>query len=318
MSTPSPGAGAELAGDASWLAPFALACVVAFAAVRLFARAARRRGGRAPEGVPRVGGAAVLLGWVAGASVSGIGAPFGITPSGVAASVLLAFLVGLLDDRRALAPAPKLALELASGLPLALAAALALADAAAARVGVACVALLAVPVAVNLANTFDHADGLLAGVAGLALALAGGPASAGAVAGFLPSNLDGEARADRARPTAYLGDAGSHVLGVLLLVHPLAWPAFLLPALDLARLSVVRVAAGSWPWVGDQRHLGHRLAARGLGPRAVALCVVLAAAPPLVALALAPGEVLLFLLGLLIAAGAYLGLLRATGGPRVA
>jgi UDP-N-acetylmuramyl pentapeptide phosphotransferase/UDP-N-acetylglucosamine-1-phosphate transferase len=74
-------------------------------------------------------------------------------------------------------------------------------------------------------------------------------------------------------PRAILGDAGSHVLGVLFLLVPAAWPALALPALDLARLSLVRLRLGSLPWVGDRRHLAHRLQARGLSPVQVALAL---------------------------------------------
>jgi len=104
-------------------------------------------------------------------------------------------------------------------------------------------------------------------------ALVSPPVAAG-VAGFLPLNLNARERAagrdPAATPTAYLGDSGSHVLGFLVLVSPFAWPVLLVPLLDIARLSVVRVRAGSRPWIGDRRHLAHRLAAVGLSRVAAA------------------------------------------------
>jgi len=75
---------------------------------------------------------------------------------------------------------------------------------------------------------------------------------------------------------------------------PAAWPALLLPALDLGRLVLVRVRLGLAPWQGDRRHLAHRLQARGLAPATVALALLAISLPailwgwlgtPLVALA---------------------------------
>ncbi len=82
-------------------------------------------------------------------------------------------------------------------------------------------------------------------------------------------------------PLAYLGDGGSHLLGMALLVVPGAWPALGLPLLDLARVALERARAGEAPWRGDRRHLAHRLERRGLGPVPVALILWITAALPL-------------------------------------
>jgi UDP-N-acetylmuramyl pentapeptide phosphotransferase/UDP-N-acetylglucosamine-1-phosphate transferase len=149
--------------------------------------------------------------------------------------------------------------------------------------------------AANAWNTFDNADGVATGLGAIGLA-SGGAAGAGAALGFLPWNLArprsapgaaapprppsvGSTGAEcagrtpipappegrRQAPVAYLGDSGSHLLGMLLLLTPGAWPVFLLPAADLARLSVVRLRRGRAPWQGDRRHLAHRLEKAGLG-----------------------------------------------------
>ena len=107
------------------------------------------------------------------------------------------------------------------------------------------------------------------------------PVAACAVLGFLPFNLR---RADERAlfgrlPRAILGDSGSHLLGMLVLLTPVAWPALTLPLLDLARVAIERVRSGQPPWVGDRRHLAHRLQARGLSPAAVALVLALIAYP---------------------------------------
>ncbi len=308
----------------SGAAAFLLAALVAYAAAGLLARAAPALGWLdAPSeprktqarAVPPVGGAAVLAGLAAALALAGWSPPCGLARAPALATLGLAFAVGTLDDRvrGGLTPGAKLALQLASALPLA---------AAAARrwpeqpVWAALLALLAVAAAANLANTFDHADGALGALALLGLALAPSPAAAGAVAGFLPRNLDagrpaGASPDARAAPSAYLGDAGSHLLGVLLLLTPPAWPVLVLPALDLARLARARLAAGSRPWIGDRRHIGHLLARGGRSPRRVAALLALGAAPAQLGLLVPAPPAARLALVLALGLAGYAGLLRA-------
>ena len=287
-------------------APLASACgiLVALLATPLLAAVARRRGwldrARGAEvsrklqarPVPPVGGAAVLLGlfvvW-AGLRLGGghwdpeIAA--WIDPRAGAASLLLAFLVGALDDLRArgLRPGGKLALQVVAATPAAVSLAMhALAEdpAAPSRAVLLAIALLAgAVVAQNAFNTFDNADGATTSLGMLALAFHA-PVFAGPLLGFLPWNVNAKARDGAgATPTAYLGDAGSHLLGMLILLVPAAWPALALPLFDLARLSVRRVKVGSRPWIGDRRHLAHRLSNAGFGPIAVCLLLLAVALP---------------------------------------
>ena len=266
--------------------------------------------------VPPVGGAAILCGATTAWLATGFGAPFGLAPAAVLASLVLAFAVGTLDDMRVggLGALAKLALQAAATLPLAVAAALRLGEGAAESLAVLALAVLAALAAMNLANTFDHADGALGGISTLGLLLAGDGAPAGALAGFLPWNLDARP-GRRSAPTAYLGDAGSHLVGLLLLLHPPAWPVFLLPALDLARLAVVRNHAGSKPWVGDRRHVSHLLAASGLSPRRVVLRLLGASAPACAGALLARGLSSPWFVapGLFASALAYARMVRAGG-----
>ena len=129
-------------------------------------------------------------------------------------------------------------------------------------------------IAQNAWNTFDNADGVATSVGAVALAPFAPPLAA-VLLGFLPFNL----KLGRGRAHACLGDAGSHLIGVLIVAHPGAWPALVLPLADLARLSVVRWRAGSRPWIGDRRHLAHRLQRAGLGPLQVVLLLVAIATP---------------------------------------
>ena len=164
------------------------------------------------------------------------------------AAVLLAFAVGTIDDllRDGLAPAPKVAAQLAASLPL-------LADGGPLAVVVAIVAM-------NAVNTFDNSDGAAASFGSVALLLPN-PAAAGALLGFLPWNLR---RGSDSLPKAYLGDSGSHAIGMLVAVHPASWPALALPLLDLVRVVHLRHRAGQPAWVGDRRHLPQALERIGL------------------------------------------------------
>ena len=266
-------------------------------------RAAGAEAGRKLQArpVPPVGGAAVLGGlavvWAAMEVFGGHWDPriaAWIHPGAGALALVGAFAVGALDDRRrgGLRPRTKLALQAAAALPVAISMALhqLAADPSAPGRALALAALAAAGavVAQNAFNTFDNADGATTSLGVLALAVHA-PVFAGPLVGFLPWNLNGRrAEGRRATPTAYLGDAGSHLLGMLILLVPAAWPALALPLFDLGRLTVRRLRVGSLPWIGDRRHLAHRLATLGLGP--VAVCLFLAAvALPYVLLPTAAG-----------------------------
>lgn len=138
-------------------------------------------------------------------------------------------------------------------------------------------------VALNAWNFFDNADGAATSLAALGL-LPAAPLLAAAPLGFLVPNLLLRRRGTRSPgrpgdPLAYLGDSGSHLLGLALLVFPAAWPALLVPLLDLVRVCLLRLSLGEPPWRGDRRHLAHRLQRAGLAPLPVALVLVLLAAP---------------------------------------
>src|SRR5260221_804925 len=112
-------------------------------------------------------------------------------------------------------------------------------------------------------------------VAGLCFAIAG------SMLGFLPFNFP--------RATAFLGDAGSHLIGFLLAVlailphfystqHPKTLAVFSpllilgVPLGDLVCVVLLRWRMGKPFYVGDTNHVSHRLVQRGLSPtRAVAL-----------------------------------------------
>lgn len=230
--------------------------------------------------------------------------------AGLAAGAFLAgaFLVGLADDLRpgGLAPAAKLLGQAGAGALLGLPAfGSGVPEGLAACGGGVALAVLFL----NAANTFDNADGALAAVAGPALLGAGSPAGAPLLGLLVPGLFARRGRGEDSTPRAFLGDAGSHLVGALWLLTPPAWPALTLPLADLARVALLRLAAGEPPWRGDRRHLAHRLAecrfgGRRLSPHAV--CAALAAIA-------APAALLRPPLGVLATTGLFAAAVAATG-----
>jgi UDP-GlcNAc:undecaprenyl-phosphate GlcNAc-1-phosphate transferase len=109
----------------------------------------------------------------------------------------------------------------------------------------------------------------------------------GALIGFLPYNFP--------RAKAFLGDAGSHLIGYLLALlavlpnfysaqTPSAGavfnPVFILavPLADLVRVVTWRWRQGKPFYVGDTNHISHRLVRAGLSPTRAVLVIWLAAA----------------------------------------
>ena len=231
---------------------------------------ARRKPRRAP--VPLVGGFALALALALTEPWSGE-APLPWL------ALVGALALGALDDRApgGLSAAAKLAGQVAVALVLA-----AELRAGPRPIATALVAL----VAMNAVNTWDNADGA---APGLVLAALLPSRAAWAMLGFLPHNLTLVERAGERVPRAYLGDAGSHLAGVLCALEPRAWPVLAVPLADLLRLARARLRAGRAPWQGDRAHLAHRLQASGRGPRATAAILLgLALMPRLVARALEP------------------------------
>jgi UDP-GlcNAc:undecaprenyl-phosphate GlcNAc-1-phosphate transferase len=153
---------------------------------------------------------------------------------------------------------------------------------------------------INAFNFMDNMNGLCAGIGAIGafifafiaatngeyLVAITGFLMCGALVGFLPWNFP--------NARAFLGDAGSHLVGYLLAVmailphfytkhnpRPLAVLAPLLvlaiPLLDLAQVSLFRTLNKKPFWIGDNNHLSHRLARAGLSrTRAVLLLWLIA------------------------------------------
>ncbi len=106
----------------------------------------------------------------------------------------------------------------------------------------------------------------------------------GALLGFFPFNFPSA--------KAFLGDAGSHLVGFLISVlailpnfysrrapHPFAVFAPLLilavPLFDLVSVVIIRWRLGRPPWIGDNNHISHRLVRRGFSRSHAVLLILL-------------------------------------------
>jgi UDP-GlcNAc:undecaprenyl-phosphate GlcNAc-1-phosphate transferase len=156
-------------------------------------------------------------------------------------------------------------------------------------------------IVINAFNFMDNMNGLCAGLGAIGAwqfaVIAAGDGeylvaliaflACGALAGFLPYNFP--------NARAFLGDAGSHLVGYLLAVlailphfytkqnpHPLAVLSPLLvlaiPLADLAWVVIQRTRAGKPFWIGDTNHLSHRLVRMGLSRTRAVLLIWLVAA----------------------------------------
>jgi len=153
----------------------------------------------------------------------------------------------------------------------------------------------------NAFNFMDNMNGLCAGLGAIAascfavIAVTAGQylvglialMVAGALLGFLPYNFP--------KASAFLGDAGSHLVGYLLAViailphfysrrNPQILAVFkpllvlAVPLIDLVWVVILRWKSGQPFYVGDTNHLSHRLVRRGWScPRAVLVIWLLAA-----------------------------------------
>jgi UDP-GlcNAc:undecaprenyl-phosphate GlcNAc-1-phosphate transferase len=148
---------------------------------------------------------------------------------------------------------------------------------------------------INAFNFMDNMNGLCAGLGFIAASVFGIIAASdgqylvatmalligGSLAGFLPHNFP--------NARAFLGDAGSHLIGYLLAVlailphfhtpespRPLSVltpiAVLVLPLGDLVHVVILRTMNRKPFYIGDNNHLSHRLTRRGLSkPKAVAL-----------------------------------------------
>ena len=254
--------------------------------------------------LPLLAGAALIKSGILKVSFTGLIAhgleKRGLELAAIAGGAIAVTTLGWLDDRHELKPLPKF-----SGQFL-----------IAVLVAIACkritlfvpnlafsysITILWLLTVMNAFNFMDNMNGLCAGLGAIAafqfaiiaasngeyLVALAGFLICGSLLGFLPWNFP--------NARAFLGDAGSQLVGYLLAVmailphfytkenpRPLAVLSPLLvlavPLIDLAQVVVMRTFAGKPFWIGDTNHLSHRLTRAGLGRANAVLILWLAAA----------------------------------------
>ncbi len=224
----------------------------------------------------------------------------GLELAAIAAGAIAITLLGWLDDKHELKPLPKFAGQFLIAVLVAVACKRITLFVPSTAFSYA-ITILWLLTVINAFNFMDNMNGLCAGVGAIGAFLFALIASAngeylvalagflicGALAGFLPWNFP--------NARAFLGDAGSQLVGYLLAVmailphfytkqnpRPLAVLSPLLvlavPLIDLAQVVVMRTLKGKPFWIGDTNHLSHRLARAGSGQARAVLILWLAAA----------------------------------------
>jgi UDP-GlcNAc:undecaprenyl-phosphate GlcNAc-1-phosphate transferase len=287
------------AGVPSYLLAFSLATFFAGAGTPLVAILARRIGAicqpRADrwhrEPTPLLGGIAVFAAILLTALLLGARER---QVAGLLVGTTLIFLLGLVDDLRALPPQVKLVGQIVAACALLAAGVhIDLGGPAPLAMFELAVTLLWVIGITNAFNLLDNMDGLSAGIAGIAAlmlathnALQGHVALAvlclavaGAAAGFLIHNFN--------PATIFMGDCGSMTFGFALaglslmgargaasdLFLALLVPVAILglPIFDTSLVTIVRRLNGRPVTLGGRDHLSHRLVALGLSERGAVL-----------------------------------------------
>jgi len=208
--------------------------------------------------------------------------------------------VGLRDDKRALGPFVKLAVQLVVATVAAYFADVRVELFIESRIVTAAFSAFWIVLIVNAFNFLDNMDGAAAGIAVIASCilltaaafngqiLVGGLAIVfiGALLGFLVFNFP--------PASIFMGDAGSLVVGFFVALLTLrttyyqqtgsgAWYPVLLPLIamavplyDFTSVTLLRISQGKSPFVGDTQHFSHRLRRRGLSDRQTVLTLYLA------------------------------------------
>jgi len=235
---------------------------------------------------PMVGGIAIYLGLLVGLLL--IDNSFSL----LLPSLLLMCVVGLLDDRYKLPSWSRFVAQGVAAYLMMLLCNVALVDlgflfsstdrilmSPSWSIGMTIFASIGVINAINMSDGLDGLAGSLVSVVLVTLLLIGHPSSGlimvalASIAGFLFWNL----RIGRSQAKAFMGDAGSTMLGLLLaylLIHYSQvegdfWPVtalwFLaLPLIDAVAVLIVRPMRGGSPFAADRVHYHHQLLDRGL------------------------------------------------------
>jgi UDP-GlcNAc:undecaprenyl-phosphate GlcNAc-1-phosphate transferase len=321
--------------------------------------------------VPNVGGIAIFA-TIAGGAGSGLASAFLFRallarhlPDGVAvhiegvraqapllggllACLTLLHIVGLIDDRRALPPVPKLIAMLVPCVALPLffeEARLLTAFGVPVSVALTAIWLLVITNALNFLDNMDALAGSVAAVAASVLfvfALISGQWFVAAFAALIIGACVGFLAFNAPPARLFMGDSGSLVLGFSLgalavlttytalpeasaslgvrTIAALLVPVAILavPIYDCLSVTLIRLSQGRSPLVGDQQHLSHRLRRRGLGPNSVVAVVAgmtLVSGASGIAMAFSPPAVIPVLAIQVLAAVGVIALLERRTSP---
>ena len=224
----------------------------------------------------------------------------GVELAAIAAGAVAITILGWLDDKHELKALPKFVGQFCVALLVAAACKRITLFVPSAAFSYA-ITILWLLTVINAFNFMDNMNGLCAGVGGIAgflfaliaaadgeyLVALAGFLICGALLGFLPWNFP--------NARAFLGDAGSQLVGYLLgvmailphfytkqnpnrlaVLSPLLVLA--VPLMDLAQVAILRTLNRKPFWIGDTNHLSHRLVRAGLSRSKAVLVLWLAAA----------------------------------------
>lgn len=222
------------------------------------------------------------------------------------ACVVALHVVGLIDDRRPLGVLPKLGIMLGAAIAIVWASDSRLLSMLDARVGGTWLSMtltvIWIVLVTNAMNFIDNMDGLSGGVCAVAgslflsATLVQGQWFVAAMLALLVGSALGFLVFNVAPAKIFMGDGGSLVIGFLLafltvrttyyaapgtaeaesLVRaPSVWYAVFMPLVvlaiplyDFVTVTLIRLAQGKSPFVGDMQHFSHRLVKRGMSKRA--------------------------------------------------
>ena len=214
----------------------------------------------------------------------------------LAAVLAVLHITGLIDDRKNLGPFLKLGVQIAAAAVMVIGFNVRLLELLG-PAGSITVTILWLVVITNAFNFLDNMDGLAGGVATicagifLAAALISGQWFVAAVLALLIGALLGFLVFNFPPASIFMGDGGSLVVGFVTGLCAVrvtyydpqigsSWWAVFTPAIvlaiplyDLTSVTLIRIAQGKSPFVGDTQHFSHRLVKRGLSRPAAVMVV---------------------------------------------
>ena len=218
----------------------------------------------------------------------------------IVACATILFVVGLWDDKKALGPFFKLAVQWIVALIAVVFADVRVEFFIQNKIITSFLSAFWIVLIVNAFNFLDNMDGASAGIAAIASAILltaaafNGQVFVGGLTIIFIGTLLGFLMFNFPPASIFMGDAGSLVVGffVALLTlrttyyrqsqsgpwYPVLMPlvAMAVPLYDFLTVMSLRIRQGKSPFVGDTQHFSHRLRRRGLSDRQTALTLYLA------------------------------------------